>query len=256
MLRAREKPNLDNYIRITEFAAAAGVTPRSIRVWLTKPKVDPEVQAEVESVLGFKIVDPAQPVFTSLLKTLKQSRPELYRLLKSSRTKCISFGINYKSFGYISLRGAEVYMQERSVPRVALRPANSMTIEAAQDIIPYGRWKLYQAIFAGDINAVMHSQTMYLDKTSVEAYALRQKSLLPIPGWIYIKGAAESVGRTYPSLHKWLKTHHRPIRKFLHPKLNRICSYMRQQDFEDYKRLVPATSNFVPKVHRHKKPSK
>ena len=133
------------------------------------------------------------------------------------------------------------------------RRARGRPVEAARDLIPYSRWKLYRAIFAGEIEAVVHSQTVYLDRSSLAAYALAQKNLLPLPGWVPVREAAREAGRSYTSLKEWLTAHNLPLRVFLHPELNRPCRYMRQQDVEVYRRLAPTTDKNVPKRHRQER---
>ena len=93
MLRPRKKPNLLNYLRIADFAESAGVTERAVQAWLAKPKVDPEVKAYVKERLGHTIPNPAKAEFELFMKTLCQAHPELFRRLKSNRTKCMSYGI-------------------------------------------------------------------------------------------------------------------------------------------------------------------
>ena len=186
------------------FAASADVTERAVQAWLAKPKIDPEVKAYVEERLGINVPDPAKPELEPFLKQLRQTRPELFQRLKSNRTKCLSYGIVYGGRAYISLQGAERYLNERKLPRVTRRPKDSLTVEAATAILPYSRWKIYKAVFAGEIEAVVHSQTIYLDRKSVERYRLEQKSLLPLPGWILMQDAAQQVGRSYASLKAWL----------------------------------------------------
>ena len=141
-------------------------------------------------------------------------------------------------------------MTERELPRVAQRPRDSLTVEAATDLLPYSRWKIYKAAFAGEIEAVIHSQTIYLDKKSVEAYKLEQKSLLPLPGWMLIQDAAQQVGRSYPSLVAWLKVHERPVRVFTHPQSNRPRRYMLRTDLENYKQLAAKTDKHIPRSLR------
>ena len=250
MLRPRKKPNLLNYLRIGDFAASAGVTERAVHAWLAKPKIDPEVKAYIEERLGRTIPDPTKPEFEVFMQRLRQAHPELFRRLKSNRTKCLSYGIVYRGRAYISLQGAERYLTERKLPRVAQRPKGSITVQAALEILPYGKWKVYKAIFAGEIEAVIHSQTIYLNKESVEAYGLEQKSLLPLPGWILVRDAARQVGRSYTSLKAWLKLHDKPTRVFMHPELNRPCRYMREGDVETYKRSAQETDKYVPRRFR------
>lgn len=250
MLRPRKRPNLLNYLRLADFAAAAGVTERAVHAWLAKPKLDPEVMAEVEQHLGHRIPDPAKAEFEFFLRGLKQTDPTLFRRLKSNRTKCLSYGIVYGGRAYISLSGAERYLSERKLPRVAQRPRDSMTVAAAVDLLPYSRWKVYQAVFAGEIAAVIHSQTIYLDRQSVVAYRLEQRSLLPLPGWVLIRDAARQTNRSYTSLVGWLKLHERSIRVFLHPDLNRPCRYMRQTDLETYRRLTEETEKHIARRFR------
>ena len=250
MLRPRKKPNLLNYLRIVDFAASAGVTERAVHAWLAKPKIDPEVKAYIEERLGRVIPDPTKPEFESFLQTLRQAHPELFQRLKSNRTKCLSYGIVHQGRAYISLQGAERYLTERKLPRVAQRPKDSLTVQAALELLPFGKWKVYKAVFSGEIEAVIHSQTIYLDKKSVEAYRLEQKSLLPLPGWILIRDAAREVHRSYTSLKAWLKLHDKPTRVFMHPEFNRPCRYMRQGDLETYKRIARETEKHVPKRFR------
>lgn len=247
MLRSRKKPNLLNYLRIADFAGSAGVTERAVHAWLAKPKVDPEVKAYVEEKLGHAIPDPAKPKFEPFLKSLKQTHPDLFQRLKSNRTKCLSYGIVYGGRAYISLQGAERYLNERKLPRASRRPKDSLTVEAAAAILPYSRWKIYKAVFAGEIEAVVHSQTIYLDKKSVEAYKLEQKSLLPLPGWVLMQDAAQQVGRSYTSLKAWLTLHECPVRVFLHPKSHRPRRYMLRADLERYGQTVTKTDKHVPK---------
>lgn len=252
MLRPRKKPNLLNYLRIADFAESAGVTERAVQAWLAKPKIDPEVKAYIEERLGRIIPDPAKPEFELFMQTLRQAHPEMFRRLKSNRTKCMSYGIVYKGRAYISLQGAERYLTERKLPRAPYRPENSITVQAALEILPYGKWKVYKAIFSGEIKAVIHSQTIYLDKQSVEDYRLEQKSLLPLPGWILIRDAAKQVKRSYTSLKAWLKLHDKPTRVFMHPELNRPCRYMREKDLEAYERLARETDKYMPRQFRRK----
>ncbi len=252
MLRPRKRPNLLAYLRLSDFAASAGVTERAIHAWLAKPKIDPEVIAEVEQQLGQAIPDPAKPEFEPFLRSLRQIHPSLFRSLKSNRTKCLSYGIVYGGRAYISLQGAERYLRGRKLPRVSQRPKDSITVEAATDLLPYSRWKIYQAVFSGEIEAVIHSQTIYLDRRSVEAYRLEQRSLLPLPGWVLVRDAARQTNRSYTSLVDWLKLHERPVRVFLHPKLNRPCRYMRMTDLERYRCLTEGTDKHVPKQFRAK----
>ena len=148
------------------------------------------------------------------------------------------------------MQGAERYLSERKLPRAPYKPENSITVQAALDILPYGKWKVYKAIFSGEIEAVIHSQTIYLDQESVEAYRLEQKSLLPLPGWILVRDAARQVHRSYSSIKAWLTLHDKPIRVFMHPTLNRPCQYMREKDLEAYKRLAKQTDKHVPKRFR------
>lgn len=250
MLRPRRKPNLLNYLRISDFSASAGVTERAVHAWLAKPKIDPEVKAYVEERLGRSVPDPTKPEFEAFMQRLRQAHPELFQRLKSSRTKCLSYGIVYRGRAYISLQGAERYLTERKLPRVPHRPRDSITVQAALEILPYGKWKVYKAVFSGEIEAVIHSQTIYLDKKSVEAYRLEQNSLLPLPGWVLIRDAAREVQRSYTSLKAWLKLHDKPTRVFMHPELNRPCRYMRESDLETYKRLAEQTDKHVPKRFR------
>lgn len=250
MLRPRKKPNLLNYLRIADFAESAGVTERAVHAWLAKPKIDPEVKAYVEERLGRTIPDPAKPEFEPFMQTLRQAHPELFRRLKSNRTKCMSYGIVYKGRAYISLQGAERYLMKRKLPRAPYRPENSITVQAALEILPYGKWKVYKAIFSGEIEAVIHSQTIYLNRESVEAYGLEQKSLLPLPGWILVRDAARQVHRSYTSLRAWLKLHDKTTRIFMHPELNRPCRYMREADLEVYERLAKQTDRYIPKRFR------
>ena len=247
MLRPRKKPNLLNYLRIADFAASAGVTERAVQAWLAKPKVDPEVKAYVEERLGINVPDPAKPEFEPFLQSLKQTHPELFQRLKSNRTKCLSYGIVYSGRAYISLQGAERYLTERKLPRVARRPKDSITVEAAAELLPYSRWKIYKAVFASEIEAVIHSQTIYLDKKSVEAFRLEQKSQLPLPGWILMQEAAQQVGRSYTSLKAWLTLHERPVRVFLHPKSHRPRRYMLRADLEKYKQTAAKTDKHIPR---------
>lgn len=247
MLRPRKKPNLLNYLRISDFAAFAGVTERAVQAWLAKPKVDPEVKAYVEEKLGKVIPDPAKPEFEPFLLILKQTHPELFQRLKSNRTKCLSYGIVYEGRAYISLQGAERYLNKRKLPRVAERPKDSLTVEAATTILPYSRWKIYKAVFSGEIEAVIHSQTIYLDKESVERYRLEQKSLSPLPGWVLVREAARQAGRSYTSLLSWLKLHEKQTRVFVHPGLNRPCRYMRVGDLEAYQSVVRKTEKYKPR---------
>ena len=250
MLRPRKKPNLLNYLRIADFAESAGVTERAVQAWLAKPKVDSEVKAYIEERLERTIPDPTKPEFEPFMQRLKQAHPELFQRLKSNRTKCMSYGIVYKGKAYISLQGAERYLTERKLPRVPQKPKDSITVQAALEILPYGKWKVYKAIFAGEIAAVIHSQTIYLDSESVETFRLEQKSLLPLPGWIPIREAARQVHRSYSSVKTWLMLHDKPIRVFIHPTLNRPCRYMREGDLETYKRLAEQTDKHVPKRFR------
>lgn len=250
MLRPRKKPNLLNYIRIKDFAASAGVTERNIHAWLAKPKIDPEVIADVEQQLNQRIPNPAHESFDKYLKRLKTTHPKAFSQLKSNRTKCMSYGIVYKNKGYISLQGAERFLNQRQLPRVAHRPKDNLTVEAATDSLPYSKWKLYKAIFAGQIKAVIHSQTIYLDKQSLESYKLEQKSLLPLPGWVLIRDAAKEVFRSYSSLKAWLDLHKKPTRVFMHPQLNRPCRYMQCSDLEDYQRYTQKTEKHIPKKFR------
>ena len=250
MLRPRKKPNLLNYLRVADFAASAGVTERAVQAWLAKPKVDPEVKAYVEEKLGEATPNPAKPEFEFFLKQLKQTRPELFQRLKSNRTKCLSYGIVHGGRAYISLQGAERYLNERRLPRATRRPRDSITVEAAAAILPYSRWRIYKAVFSGEIEAVIHSQTIYLDKKSVEAFRLVKKSLLPLPGWILMQDAAQQVGRSYTSLRAWLTLHERPIRVFLHPKSHRPRRYMLRADLEKYKQTAAETDKHVPKSLR------
>ncbi len=247
MLRPRKKPNLLNYLRIADFAASAGVTERAVQAWLAKPKIDPEVKAYVEERLGINVPDPAKPEFEPFLKQLRQTHPELFQRLKSNRTKCLSYGIVYGGRAYISLQGAERYLNERKLPRVTRRPKDSITVEAATAILPYSRWKIYKAVFAGEIEAVIHSQTIYLDKKSVEAFRLEQKSLLPLPGWLLMQDAAQQVGRSYTSLKAWLTLHERPVRVFLHPNSHRPRRYMLRADLERYRQTAAKTDKHIPR---------
>ena len=249
MLRPRKKPNLLNYLRVSDFAASAGVTERAVQAWLAKPKVDPEVKAYVKEKLGEAIPDPAKSEFEPFLRQLRQTHPDLFQRLKSNRTKCLSYGIVYEGRAYISLQGAERYLNERKLPRVAERPKDSLTVEAAA-MLPYSRWKIYKAVFAGEIEAVIHSQTIYLDKKSVERYRLEQKSLLPLPGWVLVREAARQTGRSYTSLLGWLKIHEKPTRVFMHPTLNRPCRYMRVGDLEEYRSLARKTEKYKPRRFR------
>ena len=247
MLRPRKKPNLLNYLRIADFAESAGVTERAVQAWLAKPKIDPEVKAYVEERLERSIPNPAKPAFEPFMQTLRQAHPELFRRLKSNRTKCLSYGIVYQGRAYISLQGAERYLTERKLPRAPNRPKGSITVKAALDILPYGKWKVYKAIFAGEIEAVIHSQTIYLDRESVETYRLEQKSLLPLPGWVLIRDAAKQVNRSYTSLRAWLELHNKPMRVFMHPELNRPCWYMRESDLTAYQRITAESKKHIPR---------
>lgn len=250
MLRPRKRPNLLAYLRLSDFAAAAGVTERAVHAWLAKPKIDPEVVAEAELRLGQSVPDPAKPEFEPFLRALRHSHPELFKKLKSNRTKCLSYGIIHQGRAYISLQGAERYLRERKLPRVAKRPRDSLTVEAATECLPYGRWKIYRAVFAGEIEAVIHSQTIYLDRKSVERYRLEQQSLRPLPGWLPVREAARQVGRSYTSLSVWLRLRGKPLRIFVHPELNRPCRYMRRSDVEAYQRLARETDKHVPRRFR------
>ena len=250
MLRPRKKPNLLNYIRIKDFAASAGVTERNIHAWLAKPKIDPEVIADVEQRIGQLIPSPTDKGFDKFLKNLRQTHPKAFSQLKSNRTKCMSYGIVYKGRGYISLQGADRFLNQRQLPRVAHRPKDSLTVEAATDILKFSKWKIYKAVFSGHIKAVIHSQTIYLDKESVQRFKLEQKSLLPLPGWILIRDAAAKVNRSYSSLKAWLDSHQKETRVFLHPTLNRPCRYMQCADLEAYRLQSQRTSKHVPKKYR------
>ncbi|MCA9839651.1 MAG: hypothetical protein KC422_22265 [Trueperaceae bacterium] len=250
MLRPRKKPNLLNYLRIKDFAASAGVTERAVQAWLSKPKLDPEVIADVEQHLGQSLPDPAKPEFEPFLRKLSQSHPQLFRRLKSNRTKCLSYGIVYSGRAYISLQGAERFLTQRQLPRVAQRSKDGLTVEAALDILPYSKWKLYKAIFSGQIKAVIHSQTIYLDRQSVKQFKLEQQSLLPLPGWVLIRDAAKTTGRSYTSLKAWLDHHQKPTRIFMHPRLHRPCRYMKQTDLNHYQSLSQETAKHIPKRFR------
>jgi hypothetical protein len=250
MLRPRKRPNLLNYLRLGDFAGAAGVTERAVHAWLAKPKIDAEVIADVEAQLGTRIPDPARPEFEPFLRALRQTHPDAFRQLKSNRTKCLSYGIVYKGRAYISLQGAERYLESRGLQRVAARPRNALTVEAAAQLLGCGRWKVYRAVFAGDIAAVIHSQTIYLERRSVEAFHLERRSLLPLPGWLPVREAARQAGRSYTSLAGWLQLHERPVRIFLHPRLRRPCRYMRSGDLEQYRHQAAQTEKHVPRQFR------
>lgn len=242
-LRPRRSPNLLNYVRIPDVASAAGVTERSVRAWLAKPKLDPDVKRRVERELGRAIPDADRPEFALFLEALKCERPDLAARLKSSRTKCLSFGIVHGGRGYISLRGAELYLKERGLPRAPHRPRHALTIRAALDVAGCSRWRLYRAVFAGEITAVIHSQTIYLNERSVTAFALARRSLRPLPGWVLVRDAASAAGRTYPSLREWLDRHGKPTRRFLHPTLGRMCLYMRAEDAAAYREVAMGTTS-------------
>lgn len=119
--------------------SSIGVTERAVQAWLAKPKVDPGVKADVERQLGRSTPNPAKPEFKPFLKELRQTHPQLFQRLKSNRTKCLSYGIVYGGRAYISLQGAERYLTERELPRVAQRPKDSITVEAATELLPYSR---------------------------------------------------------------------------------------------------------------------
>lgn len=250
MLRPRKKPNLLTYLRLKDFAASAGVTERAVHAWLAKPKLDPEVKADLEEHLGTAIPSPADSTFKAFLKTLKKTHPAAFRRLKSNRTKCLSYGIVYKGKAYISLQGAERFLTQRNLQRTPHRPKGWLTVAAATEVTAHSKWKLYKAIFSGKLNAVIHSQTIYIEPESLKRFKLEQRSLLPLPGWIMVKEGADISNRSYTSLNAWLKLHNKETRVFLHPILNRPCRYMLRADLESYKGQTEKTAKHIPKVFR------
>ena len=197
------------------------------------------------------IPDPAKPEFEPLPKgaydrlTLSCSKNS-----RATAPSALATASSMAAGRTSACRGQKGYLNERKLPRVSRRPKDSLTVEAAAELLPYSRWKIYRAVFAGEIEAVIHSQTIYLDRRSVEAYRLEQKSLLPLPGWILMQDAAQQVGRSYTSLRAWLTLHERPIRVFLHPKSHRPRRYMLRADLEKYRQTAAKTDKHVPKSLR------
>ncbi len=148
---------------------------------------------------------------------------------------------------YIRLYAAEQYMNPHGVPRAAHRPKSWLTVKGVAEELKMSKNKVYRLIHNKELEARWHKGVFYINPEDAAWLSVKQKDKAPLRGWELISEVRAQAGRSKQALDEWLETHHIDIRRYLHPRKNRLARYMPSDVAKAYKELADATSKYTPK---------
>lgn len=140
----------------------------------------------------------------------------------------------YRVITLASLEWYEEQTAREGVERVSSRPPGTVGLHRAAEIVGSGSTVIQKAAAAGKIRAYRVGYINWYDRAGCERYRFEFHDH-PLPGWVEIKGTAESVGADPYSVVQWLKRNRFEVRKHRRAADKQFTNYARSEALEAWR---------------------